>query len=90
MASTTTTTEPFYGDEPTSGVLSEGDRGERTKAMQAQLVALGYLNPGAADGLFGKVTTAAVKKFQEDNDLEVDGLVGPNTSAALADAVDDE
>ena len=57
--------------------------------MQAKLVALGYLNPGADDGLFGKVTTAAVKKFQGDNDLAVDGLVGPKTSAALDAAIDE-
>lgn len=87
-SSTTTTTEPFYSDEPSTGTLSEGDRGDRTKAMQAKLVTLGYLNPGADDGLFGKVTTAAVEQFQNDNDLEVDGLVGPNTSAALDAAVD--
>lgn len=56
--------------------------------MQAKLVALDYLNFGADDGLFGKVTTAAVKQFQEDNELVVDGLVGPNTSTALDAAVD--
>ena len=35
------------------------------------------------DGDFGKDTLAAVKAFQQDRGLKVDGIVGPKTWAAL-------
>lgn len=34
-------------------------------------------------GTFGKKTLAAVKEFQDANDLVVDGFVGPDTAEAL-------
>lgn len=50
--------------------------------IQKRLVELGY-NPGPIDGIRGKLTVAAVKRFQADNNLVVDGLVGKNTFAKL-------
>jgi peptidoglycan hydrolase-like protein with peptidoglycan-binding domain len=44
-------------------------------------------DPGEVDGIWGRNTIAAVKEFQKQNSLEVDGIVGPQTTAALfADA----
>jgi peptidoglycan hydrolase-like protein with peptidoglycan-binding domain len=37
------------------------------------------------DGIFGPSTEAAVKNFQHDKGLTVDGIVGPHTWAALPD-----
>jgi hypothetical protein len=37
----------------------------------------------AADGVFGPITERAVKRFQRSNGLLVDGIVGPQTRAAL-------
>lgn len=57
-----------------------------TISLQAMLIALGYdLGKAGADGVFGRLTTAAVKKFQADYPVSVQwpGTVGPKTEAAL-------
>lgn len=53
-----------------------------TLDIQRKLKALGF-DPGALDGIPGPRTTAAVKAFQIDNRLTVDGIVGPETLRAL-------
>lgn len=55
----------------------------RTLRVQRRLIELAYLPPGAADGLFGPVTRAAVVHYQSDRDLVPDGVVGPITWASL-------
>lgn len=50
--------------------------------VQKRLIELGY-NPGPADGIRGRATIAAVMKFQADNKVEVDGMVGPVTFGLL-------
>jgi uncharacterized protein (TIGR02594 family) len=40
-------------------------------------------DPGAIDGIWGRNTIAAVRQFQMQQGLEVDGIVGPQTTAAL-------
>jgi len=65
-----------------AGVYEEGDWGQDVAQIQERLSALGY-SPGPADGEFGEATTAAVKAFQKDRGLEVDGIVGPATYQAL-------
>jgi hypothetical protein len=51
-------------------------------AVQLRLKDLGYLL-GAADGVKGQQTVAAVMAFQRVNVLAVDGVVGPRTLGAL-------
>lgn len=55
-----------------------------TKEMQQMLIKLGY-NCGAAgaDGILGANTKKAIKAFQKDNQLTVDGIYGPQTEKAL-------
>ena len=53
-------------------VLKKGVSGNAVKVMQTYLIKLGYLG-GVADGGFGAVTEAAVKKFQIVNGLYADG-----------------
>ena len=50
--------------------------------VQTALIACGY-DPGAADKKYGPKTEAAVRLFQKDNNLEVDGVVGSTTRQAL-------
>lgn len=52
------------------------------KALQARLneIANAYLD---VDGDFGPKTELAVKNFQYDNNLDVDGIVGRDTATAL-------
>lgn len=54
-------------------------------ALQVVLAQVGY-SPGPIDGLFGKRTEAAVKSFQGDYGLVVDGQVGPRTWEKLVNA----
>jgi outer membrane protein OmpA-like peptidoglycan-associated protein/peptidoglycan hydrolase-like protein with peptidoglycan-binding domain len=43
----------------------------------------GPYDPGPVDGIDGPKTRAAVKQFQGDNGLTVDGIAGPNTRKKL-------
>lgn len=55
---------------------------EAVRRIQQLLKAKGF-DPGEIDGIWGRNTIAAVKRFQTQQDLEVDGVVGPETRAAL-------
>ena len=57
-------------------------RGDDVRAVQTALTEQGY-TPGSIDASYGPKTEKAVKAFQEDKALEVDGIVGPITWAAL-------
>ena len=52
------------------------------KDVQAALIALGY-ECGVVDGIVGEKTNAAIKKFQKDNHLIVDGVAGVVTRGRL-------
>ena len=57
------------------------------RAAQEKLAALGY-DPGPIDGFAGPRTREAVKKYQEENDLVADGLIGQKTWESLQHAQD--
>jgi peptidoglycan hydrolase-like protein with peptidoglycan-binding domain len=71
--------------ETTSTILRLDAKGWAVKHLQQQLAELGY-HVGRIDGQFGKRTRAAVLAFQADNNLITDGIVGPATNEAFADA----
>lgn len=63
-----------------------GRRGPAVRDVQQALMALGYALPKhGADGHRGPETTAAVEKFQRDNNLTIDGDPGPETVGKLND-----
>ena len=60
--------------------VRKGAKGNITKLIQKRLLSLGYKLPKwGADGGFGDETVDAVKAFQADKGLSVDGVVGQNT-----------
>lgn len=73
-----------------SEVLKRGSRGNDVKAMQYFLAFVAYFNDRipniAVDGIFGPATEEAVKAFQREYGLTVDGIVGRNTWNRLLDA----
>jgi peptidoglycan hydrolase-like protein with peptidoglycan-binding domain len=64
------------------GSLSRGDSSRHVKQLQNRLADLGYFNANST-GYYGKLTAHAVKSFQENCGLSVDGIAGPATMAAL-------
>jgi len=63
-------------------LLKVGSRGKEVKELQE------FLEIGA-DGIFGKGTESSVKKWQSENGLVADGIVGPATWDAMGLATTD-
>ena len=67
--------------------LKRGSKGDAVKIIQEKLIARGYsCGASGVDGDFGSATEKAVKAFQKDHNLKVDGIVGAKTYEALDDA----
>lgn len=61
-----------------------GSSGTEVKKLQQSLVDAGYnVGSSGADGIYGSNTAAAVKKYQQDNGLTVDGIAGEQTLGKL-------
>jgi rare lipoprotein A (peptidoglycan hydrolase) len=63
--------------------LKRGHHGPDVVTLQRVLAMKGYA-VGGADGVFGRRTKVAVKRFQRRRHLNADGVVGPATTSALA------
>ena len=61
--------------------LRLGDRGSQVSALQESLAVAGF--PGSSSGIFDEATQKAVIRFQQAKGLAPDGIVGPQTLAAL-------
>lgn len=64
------------------GLLKLGSRGSDVRELQQALDILGYDTNGI-DGIFGVGTNTAIKQFQNDTRIVVDGLVGSATIAMI-------
>ena len=64
-------------------LLLRKSQGQTVRVLQQKLSELGY-NAGPVDGVFGLRTEMAVIKFQTDNKLDIDGVVGNQTWNALS------
>jgi len=67
-------------------ILRPNFEGSAVAQLQRELTQLGYYS-GPVDGRYGEQTQAAVKKFQADQQLDVDAIVGPSTWDALTRAL---
>lgn len=58
-------------------------QGEDVTKVQKALVIAGFLKEDQVDGIYGSGTKEAVKNFQKQNGLSVDGIVGRSTRRRL-------
>lgn len=65
--------------------VRRGSTGPKVMYVQTALNVFGAKPPLKVDSIFGPLTEAAVRGFQEANGLVVDGVVGPQTSEKLQD-----
>lgn len=78
----------FPADTGWHPTIRRGDKGEEVTLLQTYLYRLGYdIGSWGIDGDFGKDTEKAVKEFQSDHRLTVDGVCGPMTWDALQKAI---
>jgi peptidoglycan hydrolase-like protein with peptidoglycan-binding domain len=59
-------------------VLQKGSTDPAVRDLQEAMKALGH-DPGPIDGVFGDATESAVKSFQHEREITVDGIVGKVT-----------
>ena len=71
-----------------TGTLQLGSTGDAVKGVQQKLKSLGFYR-GSVDGDFGEGTENAVKEFQKQYGLTVDGKVGTQTLVSLQLGYDD-
>ncbi len=67
---------------PALAAIKKGDSGPEVAEIQKTLKDAGYFRRQPT-GFYGAFTQAAVKKFQTENNLKVDGIVGRKTLSAL-------
>jgi len=77
---------PPKPDPAPDGVGNGSGDDHDTAWLQKSLNDLGF-GPLNVDGLYGRVTRAAVAAFQQDKGLIVDALAGPKTDAAIVAAL---
>ena len=69
-------------DDVRTSPIKYRERSDRVKILQRRLGAVGF-DAGVPDGIFGRGTRRAVKRFQRVSRLKADGYVGPATWKAL-------
>ena len=77
--------------DPNDNILEPGENGAKVKKLQESLIQAGYELPKyGADGDYGEETEEAVKAFQKENGLSVDGIVGPKTQAKINEKLEED
>ena len=82
-AKPSTTNVTYVSEVDVEEISFTGDAESMTKKdVQAALKKAGYYD-GPVDGKLGTKSRKAIRDFQSDNGLKVDGIVGPQTKKAL-------
>src|SRR5262245_42272784 len=71
------------GGKAVPPTIQQGSTGQAVTQAQYLLVRFLVLRADKIDGSFGPATTHAVREFQADEGLAVDGTVGPTTWQAM-------
>lgn len=66
--------------------VRKGETQELVRALQINLLLNNY-NPNGVDGIFGSGCESAVRQFQKDHELTVDGIAGYNTITRMCNCV---
>ncbi|QQK77927.1 peptidoglycan-binding protein [Salicibibacter cibarius] len=69
-------------------LFGEGSEGEGVEMLQEDLTWFYFEPDGGIDGIYGPGTEQAVRDFQSDNDLSVDGIAGPNTLEMMDELIE--
>ena len=78
------TLDALYSDEVVGNFYSKGEVSDTIATYQEKLKKLGYLAMDyKAKGKMDNDTIAAIRKFQDNNDLTPDGCLGPTTMSAM-------
>ena len=86
----------MYGDDDEEVVLdineveflpiyNRGTRDSSVAVIQSKLMDLGFMEPAEPTNYYGSITMEAVKRFQRQNDLKQDGIMGQETIAMILD-----
>lgn len=87
-SSSKTTNQSTGSSKKTTSTSSKSNKKKKdvssdiVKKVQRKLNELGY-DCGKPDGIMGKKTKAALKKYQKDNKLTVDGIIGNEVLKSL-------
>jgi len=81
---TVTVAPPLENVAKGTASMKQGNQGDSVKTLQQMLIDKGYLKINNPTNYFGNMTYNAVLQFQKDNNLaKQDGVIGPETYAAL-------
>lgn len=79
---------PTPNPVPSEPTLQQGDTGDAVKTLQQDMNKVKAAKPDlTVDGDFGAKTKAAVKEFQKEHKITIDGIVGPQTWGVIKAAV---
>ncbi len=66
-------------------IYTHGTRDDSVAVIQSKLMDLGFMDPAEPTDYYGSITMDAVKRFQRQNELKQDGIMGQETIAMILD-----
>lgn len=66
-------------------IYNHGTTDKSVAVIQSKLMDLGFMDPAEPTDYYGSITMDAVKRFQRQNELKQDGIMGQETIAMILD-----